>query len=217
MKIASQKKKHLVLLFVFAIQPLLCAQQKDLPQNPFPVAEYAPAESVIIRYPFNSNIWHIYEQLIMECQEVAHTVLLVNNNTERTTLENLLYNAGIPMQNIELLMIPASRMWVRDHGPLAFTTDTGPAFAQFIDYNGSEFNDQNLPASLAGYWEYQHYPANYILDGGNYMVDSHGRLFTTTRLYTNNSSLDPSVINEFLMGTMGVTEIVTVNPQHDDY
>lgn len=199
--------------FLIVFQPLLSAN----PINPFPVPEYDPAEAVVIRYNFNSNIWHIYEELIMECQEAAHVVLLVNNNSEKTQMENLLYTSEIPTDNITLLMLPANRMWVRDHGPLAFSTDTGPAFAQFIDYNGSGYNDQNLPASLAGQWGYQHYPANWILDGGNYMVDSHGRLFTTTRLYSNNPGVAPEEIQEFLQQTMGVTEIITVNPQHDDY
>lgn len=205
-----------VTLFVFIASQCIFSLQSQ-PLNPFPVPEYDPAEAVVIRYNFNSNIWHIYEELIMECQEAAHTVLLVNNNSEKTQLENLLYTAGIPADNITLLMLPANRMWVRDHGPLAFSTDTGPAFAQFIDYNNSGYNDQNLPASLAGHWGYQHYPANWILDGGNYMVDSQGRLFTTTRLYSNNPGVAPEEIQQFLQQTMGVSEIITVNPQHDDY
>ncbi|TVQ12428.1 MAG: T9SS C-terminal target domain-containing protein [Bacteroidetes bacterium] len=207
----------LLLLTALIISATLSAEAYSQSLTPFPVPEYDPAEAVVIRYPFNSNIWHIYEELIMECQEAAHTVLLVNNSSERSQMENLLYNAGIPTDNITLLMLPASRMWVRDHGPIAFSTATGPAFAQFIDYNGSGFNDQNLPASLAGHWGYQHYAANWILDGGNYMVDSHGRLFTTTRLYSNNPGVAPAEIQQFLQETMGVTEIITVNPQHDDY
>lgn len=196
---------------------LLSLQAQTSPVNPLPVPEYHASESVIIRYDFNPNTWHIYEELIRHCQDAAHAYLLVNNNTEKQNLETLLLTAEIPMDNITLLMIPANRMWVRDHGPIAFSTDTGTAIAQFMDYNNSGFHDQNLPSSLANYWGYQHYNANFILDGGNFMVDSYGRLFSTTRLYTNNASLDPSVIDDFLMNTMGVSEIITVNPQHDDY
>lgn len=201
-------------LFVFNLCMFSAISQ---PVNPFPVPEYTSSEAVIIRYPFNNSIWHIYEQLIMECQEAAHTVLLVNNASEKSTLENLINAAGIPMDNITLLTIPANRMWVRDHGPLAIDTDQGKAFINFLDYNNSGFHDQNLPVSLAQHWGYQHYSIDWILDGGNYLVDSYGTLFTTTRLYTNNPDLDPEVIDQMLADYMGITNIVTVSPKHDDY
>ena len=187
------------------------------PTNPFPVPEYDPSEYVIIRYNFNSNIWPLYSQLIWECQEAATTILLVNNNNELQTLRGLLANDGIPETNIQILTIPANRMWVRDHGPLAIQTDNGPAFLNFIDYNNSGFHDQNLPVSLANHWEYEHYSIDWILDGGNYLVDSYGNMFTTTRLYSNNPSIAPEVIDQTLQDYMGVTNIVTVSPQYDDY
>jgi agmatine deiminase len=187
------------------------------PTNPFPVPEYDPSEYVIIRYPFNSNIWPLYSQLIWESQEAATTILLVNNNNELQTLRALLTNDGIPETNIQILTIPANRMWVRDHGPLAIQTDNGPAFMNFIDYNNSGPNDQNLPVSLANHWGYEHYSINWILDGGNYLVDSHGNMFATTRLYTNNTSVAPEVIDQTLQDYMGITNIITVSPQYDDY
>ncbi len=189
----------------------------DYPANPYPVPEYVPAESVIIRYPFNSNIWPIYEELIMESQEVAHTVLLVNNESEKNTLEALIFNAGIPFDNISVLLIPANRMWVRDHGPLTVKTDQGTAFMNFRDYNNSGYNDQMMAYNLAGLWGYEYYGFEWILDGGNYMVDSYGTLFTTTRLYTNNPSYTQEEIDQDLLNYMGITNIVTVSPQHNDY
>ncbi|MFN2396800.1 MAG: agmatine deiminase family protein, partial [Bacteroidales bacterium] len=187
------------------------------PTNPSPVSEYDPSEYVIIRYNFNSNIWPLYSQLIWECQEAATTILLVNNNNELQTLRGLLTSDGIPETNIQILMIPASRMWLRDHGPLAIQTDNGPAFLNFIDYNNSGFHDQNLPVSLANHWGNEHYSIDWILDGGNYLVDSYGNMFTTTRLYTNNPSIAPEVIDQILQEYMGVSNIVTVSPQYDDY
>ncbi|TVQ93727.1 MAG: T9SS C-terminal target domain-containing protein [Bacteroidetes bacterium] len=187
------------------------------PTNPFPVPEYDPSEYVIIRYPFNTTIWPLYSQLIWESQEAATTILLVNNNNELQILRGLLDNDGIPETNIQILMIPANRMWVRDHGPLAIQTDNGPAFMNFIDYNNSGPNDQNLPVSLANHWGYEHYSIDWILDGGNYLVDSYGNMFTTTRLYNNNPSIAPEVIDQTLQDYMGVTNIVTVSPQYDDY
>ncbi|MFN3554496.1 MAG: agmatine deiminase family protein [Bacteroidales bacterium] len=199
------------------LQWLLLTPADAQPQSPMPVPEWEPSEAVIIRYPFNSNIWPLYAQLIMESQEAARTVLLVNNGNERSTLQNLLASANIPTHNIDILQIPASRMWVRDHGPLTVHTDNGRAFIDFIDYNNSGYNDQVLPLSLANYWGYEHYPLNWILDGGNFMVDSHGTLFTTTRLYSNNPSVSQQTINENLQQYMGVQNIITVNPQHNDY
>jgi len=187
------------------------------PTNPVPVPEYHPAEAVVIRYPFNSNIWPLYADLINACQGAATTVLLVNNETEGITLRNLLSDANIPSDNIRITQIPASRMWVRDHGPLTIKSDEGKTFINFRDYNNSGHNDQVLTVSLANHWGFNHFSHNWILDGGNYMVDSHGRLFTTTRLYTNNPSVAPATINQVLENYLGITEIITVSPQHDDY
>ncbi len=207
--------KTLLLAVVLAMNILKTADAQ--PTNPLPIPEFNPSEYVIIRYPFNSNIWPLYSQLIRECQEAATTILLVYNNSELQILKDSLDNAGIPDTNIQILMIPANRMWVRDHGPLAIQTDNGPAFLNFIDYNNSGFHDQNLPVSLANHWGYEHYSINWILDGGNYLVDSHGNMFTTSRLYTNNPSIAPEVIDQTLQDYMGITSIVAVSPQYDDY
>ncbi|GEM_PF-717938 len=190
---------------------------KSQPVNPSPVPEYEPSKAVVIRYDFNPNTWPLYEHLIRECQEAVHTYLLVNDNTERYNLQNLLSNADIPMHNISLLVIPAHRMWVRDHGPLAVQTDEGTAFMNFLDYNNSDFHDQNLPVSLAHFWSYQHFSFDWILDGGNYMVDNYGTLFATDRLYTNNPEFDSQEIDQVLEEYMGIINIVTISAQHDDY
>jgi agmatine deiminase len=215
---SSDKNLYLKTMFLALVLTMnIWGTTHAQPTNPFPVSEYDPSEYVIIRYPFNSSIWPLYSQLIWECQEAATTILLVNNNNELQTLRALLTNDGIPETNIQILMIPANRMWVRDHGPLAIQTDNGPAFMNFIDYNNSGFHDQNLPVSLANHWEYEHYSIDWILDGGNYLVDSYGNMFTTTRLYTNNPTISPEVIDQTLQNYIGVTNIVTVSPQYDDY
>jgi len=49
------------------------------------------------------------------------------------------------------------------------------------------------------------------------MVNSHNTLFTTTRVYTNNSSYSQSVIDNVFETYMGITDIVTFKAQHSDY
>jgi agmatine/peptidylarginine deiminase len=211
----AMKKFTICLLWLILL--FLSGQLSAQPQNPYPVPEFDPSQYVIIRYPFNSSIWPLYSELIRECQESALTVLLVNNENELQTLRANITSAGIPLNNILFLTIPASRMWVRDHGPLSVRTDNGKAFIDFIDYNNSSHQDQILPLSLANHWGYDHYPINWIFDGGNFMVDSHKRLFTTTRLYSHNPGILPAQINQDLQQYMGITEIITVSPQHNDY
>ena len=97
-------------------------------------------------------------------------------------MQDLLINDGVSLSNIEFVQVPCERMWIRDHGPLAIMTDNGMAFMDFDDLANSGL-DENLPTNLANIWGLDSYQIDWILDGGNFMVDSQGTLFTTDRLY----------------------------------
>lgn len=186
------------------------------PINPWTPPEYYPAKGVLIEWDFNYNIWPLYSELIYECQEVVDVILIVNNQNEENTMQNLLENDNVPLDNIHFVHVPTERMWVRDHGPISVMTDTGVAFMDLIDLANSGVSG-DLPTNLANLWGLDSYDIPYILCGGNFMINSNNTLFTTDRLYTNNPEVPEASIQQDLQSYMGINEIITFSAMHDDY
>ncbi len=186
------------------------------PNNPFTPPEFFPSKAVLIEWPFNHSIWPLYSELINECQKSAEVILVVRDKDEEEQMLTLLGEDNVSLQNISFIHVPCERMWIRDHGPLSILTDEGVAFMDFDDLADSG-QDEDLPTNLANIWELESYVIDWILCGGNFMVDSYGTLFTTGRLYSNNPSIPETTINEVLYRYMGIESVVTVSAMHDDY
>jgi len=204
------------LMFFIALLGFSLSAQPQTPLNPRTPPEYFPSRAVLIEWDFNQNTWPLYSELIRECRKAVEVILVVNNQAEENIMTNRLTNDGVPMANISFVHVPCERMWIRDHGPLAVWTDTGVAFIDFDDLANSGL-DEDLPTNLANVWGLDSYQLPYILCGGNFMVDNHNTLFTTNRLYTNNPAYTPAQIRAALETFMGITTVVTVSAQHNDY
>jgi agmatine deiminase len=131
-------------------------------------------------------------------------------------MRNNLTADGVSLTNISFVHVPCERMWLRDHGPISVMTDNGVVFIDLDDLANSGL-DEDLPTNLANIWGLGSYELPYIFCGGNFMVDSHNTLFTTTRLYSNNPSYSPTQINQDFETYMGINQIITVSAQHNDY
>lgn len=204
--------KLLALIIFFTININLLAQ----PVNPWTPPEYFPAKAVLIEWDFNSNTWPLYSELIYECQEVVDVILVVNNQHEENSIQNLLDNDNIPSHNIYFVHVPTERMWVRDHGPLSVMTDDGVVFMDLNDLADSGVSG-DLPTNLANEWGLPSYELPYTFCGGNFMVNSHNTLFTTDRVYTNNPGIPEEEIQQDFYDYMGISEIITFTPKHNDY
>jgi len=204
------------MFFILMFCHSMVEAQKQTPLNPWTPPEYFPSKAVLIEWDFNQSTWPLYAQLIHECSQATEVILVVNNQAEEDNMTNRLNNDGVPMTNISFVHVPCERMWIRDHGPLAVWTDSGVAYMDFDDLASSGL-DEDLPTNLANAWGLDSYQLPYILCGGNFMVDSHNTLFTTNRLYTNNPAYSPAQIRADLDTFMGITSVVTVSAQHNDY
>ena len=206
--------KHILPLFLL----LSCWAQHahSQPANPWAPPEYSPSKAVLIEWDFNPDTWSLYSELIRECREAVEAILVVRDQGEENQMRQRLANDGVPLSNLSFVHLPCERMWIRDHGPLAVQTDAGVAFIDLDDLAHSGL-DEDLPTNLAGLWGLDAYQLPYIFCGGNFMVDSYHTLFTTTRLYTNNPGYAPAAIGFDFEDYMGITDIVALSPQHNDY
>lgn len=190
--------------------------QPQVPLNPRTPPEYFPSKAVLIEWDFNQNTWPLYSQLIRACREAAEVIMVVRDLSEENQVKTRLTNDSVPLSNISFVHVPCERMWIRDHGPLAVWSDSGVVFMDFDDLANSGL-DEDLPTNLANAWGLDSYQLPYVLCGGNFMVDGHNTLFTTTRLYTQNPGYTPAQIRNDLQTFMGITSVITVSAQHNDY
>jgi len=186
------------------------------PVNPWTPPEYFPTKAVLIEWDFNQNIWNLYSELISECREVTEVILVVRNQTEENQMTQQLISDGVSMSGISFVHVPCERMWIRDHGPISVMTDSGAVFIDLDDLANSGM-DEDLPVNLANAWGIDSYQLPYVFCGGNFMVDSYNTLFTTQRVYSQNTSYTPQAIAQDFQTYMGITGIVTLSEQHDDY
>jgi len=204
---------YLVIILSLLISQIGFPQQ---PLNPWTPPEYFPSKAVLIEWDFNNTIWALYSELIDECQAVVEVILVVRNSNEEDIMRNKLIQDGVSLNNISFVHVPAERMWIRDHGPISVMTDTGVAFIDLNDLADSGL-DEDLPTNLANIWGLDSYTLPYIFCGGNFLINSYNTLFTTDRIYTNNPNYSQEQIANDFETYMGITEIITVSPQHNDY
>ena len=73
------------------------------------IAEWEEAQGVMM-------LWWNHD-LVNRLQEVNKVYIPVDNNSEKTSWESYLTGNGIPLTNIEFLVIQTDTVWTRDYGP----------------------------------------------------------------------------------------------------
>ncbi|PIS47184.1 MAG: hypothetical protein COT17_04810 [Elusimicrobia bacterium CG08_land_8_20_14_0_20_51_18] len=118
--------------------------------------------------------------------------------------------SGVPAGSYSKINAPIDTVWVRDYGPFGLS---GGGEAGIVDtiYRHYQYrrNDDAMPVNLGKDKGIDVYAANLILDGGNFMVDSKGNLFTTKRTYLWNSSMGEGQVDSILKSSFKVKNIHT--------
>jgi agmatine deiminase len=214
MKIAM--RSPLIKLFLQIILCVFAYQVIGQPVSPWTPPEYHPTKAVLIEWDFNNYTWPLYSHLISECITEAEVIMVVNNLQEENVLRGKFLNDGISTENISFVHVPSGRMWIRDHGPIAVHSDEGVVYIDFDDLADSG-PDEWLPTNLAAIWGLDSYILPYTLCGGNFIVNSYNTLFTTDRIFTNNPEYSREEIESDLLNYLGIEQVITVLPQHNDY
>ncbi len=192
---------------------------EDLPVNPTTIPEYDSVAGVVMYWiPYNNHQYDLIAVAVIDgIQEQATVFMQTNNDDHRSDMINSLSYHEVPLDNVVFINVYGDRIWIRDHGPFSIYDEGELAIIGFDDLAASH-GDQDLPYRLAQYWDLNFYDFTHIIfDGGNYMVDSHGRLFATDRLYSNNPGIPPADIDSILAQYMNIQEIFTFSALSSDY
>ncbi len=217
-----QRLLILVILAFFGL-PLALAlnneRNPDVPINPTTIPEYDTVAGVVMYWNPGSN--HAYDQIVASVvsgiQPEATVFMQTNGQYHQGNMISTFDNYNVPIDNVVFIPVYGDRIWIRDHGPFSIYDNDSLAFVGFNDL-AQNHGDQDLPQRLAEYWEINYYDFSHIIfDGGNYLIDSHSRLFATDRLYTNNQGIPAETIDTILETYMAIDTVITFQALSNDY
>ncbi len=194
------------------------AENEQAPLSPRTIPEYDTIAGVIMYWnPGGTAYDDIVIAVVNSIQSRAQVYMQTNGTGHQQQMSNAFTSNGVPLENIKFIDVYGDRIWIRDHGPFSIYDDGSLAFVGFNDL-ATNHGDQDLPERLADYWDINYYDFSHIVfDGGNFLVDSHNRLFATDRLYTNNPGIPESEIDDILQDYLGIDAVFTFSALTDDY
>jgi agmatine/peptidylarginine deiminase len=163
-----------------------------------PIAEFEPAEAVLIRYPFG-----IPMSLIKEMAEDCKVITIVANTSQQTTVLNQYTSNGVNTANCKFLIAATNTYWTRDFGPWFMAVDNQEVAMFDFTYNRPRPADNQINTLLANFLSaelpvIQRYASSYQLTGGNFMNDGIKQAASTTLTLAENGNNEPQIKAHFL-------------------
>ncbi len=175
------------------------------------IAEFEPAQSVIISYP---GYFGIPYPLIALLSQNCNLITLVTSSSQQTTVANLYTTNGITTANCTYKICPLDSYWSRDYGPWFIMTNNNTIAVLDFPYNRtSRPNDDNVPVVMASYLTEPLYGMNVMTTGGNFMCDGMSAAAMTTLVTDDNPTLTVAQIDTAFKQYMGITHnLITDDP-----
>ncbi|PKP52246.1 MAG: hypothetical protein CVT92_09960 [Bacteroidetes bacterium HGW-Bacteroidetes-1] len=175
------------------------------------VAEFEPAQAVLIRYQFG-----IPFSLIREMASDIQVITLVSSTSQANQVLGQYQNNNINTANCTFLIAPSDSYWTRDYGPwFIFDGNNQPGIVDF-PYNRPRPNDNNVPPKVAEHLGISLYGMNVTHTGGNIMVDGLG-IGSSTDLVYDESSQTPAQIAQKMSDYLGLSRYDVMEDPLGDY
>ena len=178
-----------------------------------PIAEWEPAEAVLIRYPLG-----IPYSLIKEMAKDIKVITVVSSSNKQQAINNYTSN-GVNMANCEFLTANTNTYWTRDYGPWFMAIDNNEVAMFDFNYNRIKFGhggsprvlDNAVNEALAGYLsdngtQIDRYDSQLYLTGGNYMNDGIRIASSTTLIPTENPEYPLPQLKQQFQQYLGLEE-----------
>lgn len=135
--------------------------------------------------------------------------IIADSRLDQSWWENWLQQNGIESNGISFFHMPTDSIWVRDYGPW-FILDGNRQFG-IVDtkYNRPRPRDDLVPVHIAKELQVPYYQPGLVHTGGNYYNDSLGNAFSSTLVYTENSSLSKTDIHQRMQAFLGIDRYTT--------
>ena len=177
-----------------------------------PIAEYEPAEAVLIRYPFG-----IPMSLIKEMAKDTKVITLVSNATQQNTVMNQYTSNGVNTANCEFLIANTDSYWTRDYGPWFMAIDNTEVAMYDFTYNRPRPADNNVNTVVANHLSMSRHASNIQHCGGNFMNDGKSQAASTTLTLSENSGYTQAQIKQHFLEYMGIEDYHFLTDPLQDY
>lgn len=177
-----------------------------------PVAEFDPAEAVLIRYPFG-----IPYSLIADLSNHTKVITLVSSTSQQSTVESLYSSNGVNLANCEFAIYSTDSYWTRDYGPWFIRDGEDDIAIVDFPYNRPRPNDNNIPSSMASYLSMPYYYMPVYHTGGNYMNDGYYIAASSDLVYEENSGLSQAQVNQYMNNYLGASTYHAVPDPNNTY
>ncbi len=165
------------------------------------LAEWEEAEAVMTLWP-NQSLMAAF---------VAHgpVKLITDGGRSQSWWENWLGNAGISKEKISYFFVKTDSIWIRDYGPWFILDGLGKFGIVKTTYNRPRPNDDKVTKFLASELGIPLYQPGLIHTGGNYYNDGQDNAFSSTLVYSENSSLAKSDVDVRMRSFLGIERYAT--------
>jgi len=190
-------------------------------------AEWAPHRATWLSWPHRRDNWPsqleqvrtVWVRMIVELSAVEQVGLLVNDESAERDVAARLKRAGAALDQVSLLRIPTTDVWMRDYGPTFVTRSTTESPLALNDwiFNGwggkyeAYEEDETVAKEIATLLKVPVFDHPVVLEGGSIEVNGAGSCLTTEQCLLNenrNADLSRREIELFLEDTLGVAHVI---------
>ncbi|MGM0596493.1 MAG: agmatine deiminase family protein [Myxococcota bacterium] len=190
-------------------------------------AEFAPVDRLYLA--FDSYISDYYLAIIEAAAQTVEVHVLCGEVDEAEEVGTLLDNnlATEIRSNVHVVdLYPTDHyvfqspyydsaldaIWTVDYGPFYLVNDQNEMVLTDPHYYFQRINDDSVPTKLGNINSVPVYRTDLEIEGGNLISDGAGNCYTTDVLFSNNSQLDQTQIEEKLNDYFGCTNVVWLQP-----
>ncbi len=204
------------------------------PEPPFPAglgyympAEWEPHSATWLTWPHNPETWpgvnlaeieSAYVRMIGALCGGERICILVNDAETSQAVTAKLLAGNLPLQNIDLHVVPTNDAWIRDYGPNFLINPEGPDSVAFnkwgFDSWGGKYEydlDDRVGHVLKNLLSVPAFDPGIVFEGGAVEVNGNGTCLVTEECLLNknrNGGLSREVMETYLKNYLGVRQVI---------
>ena len=178
------------------------------------VPEYGKADGVL--FAWVGAYTTLVTQLITTVSLTDTAWVIVATTGVQASVTNILTNAGADMSRVQFIINDLNSIWIRDYGPWWGLDEYGRRGIVDWIYNRPRPLDDVFPQNLADLWDIPYYGPDIVHTGGNFLVDGHGRGFSSTLVQDENPGMSDAEMQQIFREYCGLDTLILLTPMQFD-
>jgi len=194
-------------------------------------AEWAPHEATFLGWPHELTDWPgkfapipwAFAEIVRHLARVEHVFLLIEDRASKSRVNSILKKSHVNLDNVQFLLVPTDRGWMRDSGPICVTNKTGEiVFNHFVFDGWAKYPNHKKDAQAVTranktlrrkIFLPAHNGRRVVLEGGSIDVNGHGTLLSTeeclqSKTQERNPGFTKRDYEQVFRNYLGVTNVL---------